>query len=231
MKKKLLILLSLAVVVFIGVYVWNSIPAEDEAKQAGKTTADFPAATDDYFRDMDGGNPMTPGEIEGRNTWMVWSGGNQAFWDYLANNSFGTFDLLKTLSSYPCSPEQEQRAEHHESEHGYAATDSGYQATYGISNSYNSNGYGYETGYSCAQDQMYPDPAHAPYRNYGRDSRFCYSGLINEPGFKQATKPDQYGLCLDESVAGANIDYSTNALKTTHPHKLCICMQLFCIPQ
>ena len=82
-------------------------PAQDEAKLAGKTPADFPEAAEDYFRDMDGGIALTEEEVKGRNTWMIWTGGNEAFWDWLANNSFGTFDLLKTLSSYPCSAEQE----------------------------------------------------------------------------------------------------------------------------
>src|SRR5215470_14503808 len=48
-------------------------PAQDEAKQAGKTVADFPEATEDYFHDMDGGVSMTDKEIKGRNTWLVWT--------------------------------------------------------------------------------------------------------------------------------------------------------------
>ena len=54
-------------------------PAQDEAKQAGKTVADFPEAAEDYFHDMDGGVSMTDKEIKGRNTWLVWTGGNEAF--------------------------------------------------------------------------------------------------------------------------------------------------------
>jgi hypothetical protein len=34
----------------------------------------------------------------------------------------------------------------------------------------------------------------------GRSTRFKQMGLINEPGYKQATKPDQYGLWIDEAV-------------------------------
>ncbi len=205
--KKLSILLLLAVVVFIGVRWWKSQPAQDEAMQAGKTPADFPVATDDYFHDMDGGVPMTAAEIEGRNTWMVWAGGNQAFWDYLANNSFGTFDLLKTLSSYPCSTEQEKRAAQYEGEGAYAAAVPGYETT---SAAYSEDAYGEgydgKKGYSCAVDEMYPDLGRATYRNYTRETRFCYSGLINEPGFRQATKPDEFGLCLDEQAPGASVD-------------------------
>jgi hypothetical protein len=34
----------------------------------------------------------------------------------------------------------------------------------------------------------------------GRSTRFRQMGLINEPGYKQAPKPDQYGLWIDEAV-------------------------------
>ena len=40
-------------------------------------------------------------EIEGRNMWMVWTGGNDRLWDRLTVDSLGTFDLLKTISSHP----------------------------------------------------------------------------------------------------------------------------------
>ena len=43
----------------------------------------FRTRTNDFFRDMDGGVPMTPAEVKGRNTWIVWTGGNEAFWDWL----------------------------------------------------------------------------------------------------------------------------------------------------
>src|SRR5215472_3286670 len=33
----------------------------------------------------------------------------------------------------------------------------------------------------------------------GRSTRFKDMGLINEPGYKQASKPDQYGLWIDEA--------------------------------
>ena len=93
--------------------------------------ADFPQASVDYFAAMDDGVRLTPDEIRGRNTWVMWTGGNEAFWDYLARRSFGAFDLLKVLDS----------------------------------------------------------------RNRGR--RFATAGLMNEPGFRQAEAPDQFGLWLD----------------------------------
>ena len=72
----------------------------DEAKQVGRTGDSFPAAAEDYFRDMDGGIALTPEEVKGRNTWIVWTGGNDRLWDTLSTLSFGTLDFLKILSSH-----------------------------------------------------------------------------------------------------------------------------------
>ena len=33
--------------------------------------------------------------------WIVWTGGNDRFWDLMTNTTFGAFDLLKTISSHP----------------------------------------------------------------------------------------------------------------------------------
>jgi hypothetical protein len=73
----------------------------DEARAAGRAPASFPAADEDYFHDMDSGVALTPVEVKGRNTWNVWTGGNDRFWDKITVNSVGTLDLLKTVSSYP----------------------------------------------------------------------------------------------------------------------------------
>jgi len=73
----------------------------DEAKRAGLTPASFRAAGEDYFHDMDGGIALTPEEIQGRNTWIVWTGGDDLLWDSLSTTSFGALDFLKTLSSHP----------------------------------------------------------------------------------------------------------------------------------
>jgi hypothetical protein len=48
---------------------------------------------------MDGGLSLTEDEIKGRNTWILWTAGNQVFWDHLARRSYGLVDLLKTLDS------------------------------------------------------------------------------------------------------------------------------------
>ncbi len=73
----------------------------DEARRANRPAASMPAADEDYFHDMDGGLALTADEIKGRNTWLVWSGGNDRLWDSLSNATFGSLDFLKTLSSYP----------------------------------------------------------------------------------------------------------------------------------
>lgn len=116
-------------------------PIVDEAMAAGRTADSMPQADEDYFQRMDGGIALDEDEVKGRNTWLVWTAGNDAFWDYLANNSFGVFDLLKIISSHPSLPNR-------------------------------------------------------------RSNRFSYLGLINEPGFEQATAPDpeRYGLWLDRRV-------------------------------
>jgi hypothetical protein len=76
----------------------------DEARQAGRAT--FAPPDEDYFHDIDGGLDLALDEIQGRNTWMVWSAGNDRLWDWLARQSAGTFDLLKIAGSY--DPEKDQ---------------------------------------------------------------------------------------------------------------------------
>ncbi len=73
----------------------------DEARQAGRSAQSLPPADEDYFHAMDGGVPLTSDEVKGRNMWIVWTGGNDRLWDKLTNLTFGSFDLLKILSSTP----------------------------------------------------------------------------------------------------------------------------------
>jgi hypothetical protein len=79
----------------------------DEALQANppRAAASFPAADEDYFRDMDqtrdGPIALSPEEVKGRNTWIVWSAGNDAMWERLGDDSVGGLDFLKVLSSHP----------------------------------------------------------------------------------------------------------------------------------
>jgi len=106
------ILLCAAVVVAAGVLgcgVREPRPGtvQDEAMRAGVTPEQLVRPTDDYFHDMDynaGGDPrptFTQEDIEGRNMWVVWTGGGDRLWDRLTIDSLGTFDLLKTISSHP----------------------------------------------------------------------------------------------------------------------------------
>lgn len=134
-------ILTLSIIVAVGVAAYFLVefltpPVQDAAKRAGKTTEDFPETATRMLDQMDGGIEVTDAERKGRNTWVLWTAGNDAFWDYMARHSLGILDLLKTLST-------------------------------------------------------------------DRDSRFAYLGLINEPGFRKATRPDQWGLRLDERVGPA----------------------------
>ena len=93
-------LLILGVVVFAGIGPQTG-HVQDEAMRAGVPASFFEAAADHYFDGMDPGVKLSEAEIQGRNVWLVWTGGNDRFWDTIIGNSFGTFDLLKTISSAP----------------------------------------------------------------------------------------------------------------------------------
>src|SRR5687768_2266510 len=85
-----------------GAAAWASRVREapvDEAMAAGKTVADFPQSDHDYFPGLDGNVQLGPDELRGRNTWMLWTAGDEAFWDYRAQHSYGLTDLLKTIDS------------------------------------------------------------------------------------------------------------------------------------
>src|SRR5436305_2007764 len=70
----------------------------DEARVAGRNAASFPPADEDYFHDMDNAIALTPEEIKGRNMWLVWSGGDDRFWDGMTSSTFCGFDLLKIIA-------------------------------------------------------------------------------------------------------------------------------------
>ncbi len=76
----------------------------DEAMLASRPASSFPAADEDYFHDMDGGLPLTKEQIQGRNMWLVWTGGDDRLWDVLSVDSLGSLDFLKTVSSHPTLP-------------------------------------------------------------------------------------------------------------------------------
>jgi hypothetical protein len=100
----------------------------------GRKPEDFPELAVDVFKPMDGGIALSEDEIRGRNTWDLWCGGDEQFWNRMSQESYGLIDMLKTIDS----------------------------------------------------------------RN--RPNRFRDMGLINTPGYRQATKPDEYGLWIDEAV-------------------------------
>ena len=165
---------------------------QDEAMRAGRNAASFPAADEDYFVDMDGGykrdaDPnvkLNVNEIRGRNMWNVWAGGNDRFWDYMANNTFGVFDLLKILSSNPRV--------------GFCIGPDGKLND--------------ESEYSTLSEAQCKQAALTWYTP-NRSNRFKWYGLINEPCFEQATGPDEYGLWLDRRKKDCAADPFENEQK------------------
>ena len=77
---------------------------KDEAMLAGRTAESMPAANEDYFHDMDGGIQLTSDQVKGRNNWIVWTAGNDRFWDLISAKSAGNLDFLKTISSFRSLP-------------------------------------------------------------------------------------------------------------------------------
>lgn len=180
MKKKrliklvVLLVVLLAVVLFVVIRWLGSGPKPgtllDEARAVERAPESFPAADEDYFHDMDGKVSLQPDEyfqdlaaalgvtpgdvrkgvVKGRNTWVVWTGGNDRFWDHIGKTSFGGLDLVKTISSYP---------------HPIAKN---------------------------SDERL----------KFGRDNRWYYLGLVNEPCFEKPTgpDPDRFGLWLDKRI-------------------------------
>ena len=119
-SKGLFIILGTAfVVAAIAMGCRSSGTILDEALSANprREAPSFPAADEDFFRDMDqdrnGPVALTPDEVKGRNTWLVWSAGNDRLWDGLGKTSVGAVEFLKVLSSHPsqnysrtCTPER-----------------------------------------------------------------------------------------------------------------------------
>jgi hypothetical protein len=155
----------------------------DEAMLAGMQASDFKAADEDYFADMDYGyrRDVDPGvklnaaEARGRNTWIAWTFGSDRFWDYMSNHTFGAFDLLKIVSSHP--------------QVGYCTEDA--------SGRHDNR---YDSAYADMDEKACKD-AGKTWVAVGRQNRWRYYGLLNEPCFAKATAPDEYGLWLDQRVA------------------------------
>jgi len=96
---------TLAVLCCVPLMAFDSPPRPgqllDEAQSVGRDVASFPSADEDYFHDMDGGIALSPDEVKGRNMWILWTGGNDRFWDGMTASTFGAFDLLKIVAYNP----------------------------------------------------------------------------------------------------------------------------------
>ncbi len=106
MKKLFAIFVFIVAIVAVILLVrWVGRPqighVKDEAQLAGLNAGSFVASADPYFKDMDGGVALNEDEIKGRNTWIVWTAGDDRLWDKLSVTSFGALDFVKTLSSHP----------------------------------------------------------------------------------------------------------------------------------
>jgi hypothetical protein len=122
MRFKLCALISIPFVTAILAGCSENTPPPDEAKTRwfgakSATPAEleeaarkyYQPASEDYFEHMDGVAPdgsksfqkliLDPEEIKGRNAWVLWAGGNEAFWDWLARHSYGAIDLLKLVDT------------------------------------------------------------------------------------------------------------------------------------
>ena len=170
----------------------------DEARAAGKTARDYPTAQYDYFHDMDQAVPLNkdgesagpPGplqltidEIKGRNTWMMWCGGNERFWDYLAGHSYGFMDLLKLVASQTRAAGLKKRSERF--------TEAGLINEPECDVAVEADEYGLFLEPPTDPHARKPDPA-----VYGSSSGVIGLRLFKNPAFdaraKQQWKPDQY---------------------------------------
>lgn len=142
--RKILLCVIFLVLAGAAVVLWFLRPriagTVDDAKATGKTVADFPETSSRVLDGMDGGQPMSEDERKGRNTWLLWTAGDQVFWDGMAQHGLGTADLLKTIDS-----------------------------------------------------RMHK-------------TRFQDMGLINQPGFEQATHANEFGLWLDVGTQEAGVN-------------------------
>ena len=192
---------------------------DDQATKVCRAGWYLTGSPDDYLKDMDRG--ATPRQVHrqlaaalqipietlakalpesavwesynrGRNNWVIWSAGNDKLWDHLANNTFGAFDLLKTLSSHssikycgntkPIYGYKEDGTPNYYDDGSVPTDEPGY--------------YVYEDDLCQGEDRKFFLAS--------RENRWKYFGLVNEPCFEQATEPDQdrFGLWLDKRIEG-----------------------------
>jgi hypothetical protein len=144
----------------------------DEAKAAGLTTADFPQLTADIFKPMDGGIDLSPEEIMGRNTWNLWSAGNQRFWDHAAQDSYGLIDLLKMLDNRKYSRAERFKVLGLMNEPGFRARAPTEPDELGL----------------CLDEQIAPEPTGINEKVYGRPSGVLGFRLFPNPEFDDAAR-------------------------------------------
>jgi hypothetical protein len=180
---------------------------KDEAMQVRLTAEHLSGSDSDYLRAMDRGWDkdkvfealaealnIAPAELakrlskeavwesynRGRNNWVVWTAGNDTLWDFLANNTFGAFDLLKILSSHPGI----KYCGNKDPVYGYA--DEG-KADYGKGKyspaPYPPGYYVYEDDECQKENQQFYEVS--------RGNRWKYLGLVNEPGLQQWKAPER----------------------------------------
>jgi mono/diheme cytochrome c family protein len=179
----------------------------------------------------------TPNEILGRNTWMIWCGGNEFFWDDLAKNTYGFLDLLRVLDSRNRQkrfkdaglinePGMQQRSSPAEQEYGLyldAPADPEHRAwrqRY-LQNVFDSKSYRGSRKYPDYASESYDsENRDAPEESYdskkkGRD----YTGL--DPYKLEIPPPEIYGL--SSGVLGLrlfpNPDFDANARKNWDPDR------------
>lgn len=100
LKTLAMVVALLVVVAGAGWWLYSTLFAVDPTDDGGgKSTADFPEIAIDVFKEMDNGIKLTEDEAKGRNAWILWTAGNEQFWDRMARESYGLVDLLKTLDS------------------------------------------------------------------------------------------------------------------------------------
>ena len=96
------VMVALAVLIGISIYLTRpNIVPHDEATLAGVADTQFVQSDVDYFKGMDSNVVLNPAQIRGRNMWLVWTAGDDRFWDRMTRNSLATFDLLKIVTSDP----------------------------------------------------------------------------------------------------------------------------------
>ena len=183
MMSRTLILATIAAVASGALAACSDSPSgavQDEAMLAGVKAEQLKGSTEPYFADMDYGYlraqrpelKLTDEEEAGRNTWIVWTFGNDRFWDYMANHTFGAFDLLKVLSSPPSF--------------GYCTDDASPRHEINYNSPSNAMDYA-----ACKLAGKY-------WVTISRDNRWSWYGLVNEPCFVKPNAPDEYGLWLDK---------------------------------